>query len=55
MLFRSYKLVGGFAITLFYIFITFYYLHVTGNLAQLTEQAEEKPDAPAAESRAPDP
>ncbi len=51
----TYKLVGGFAITLFYIFITFYYLHVTGHLAQLREQAEEKPDAPAAESRAPDP
>ena len=45
----TYKLVGGFATTLFYIFLTFYYLHVTGQLRALMAKAEARHEATAPE------
>ena len=54
----TYKLIGGFAITLFYIFMTFYYLYVTGHLQQLQQPDETDTSTPAdrpAEGQTPDP
>ena len=45
----TYKLIGGFATTLFYIFLTFYYLHVTGHLRALMAKAEARHEATAPE------
>lgn len=49
----TYKLVGVFATTLFYIFLTFYYLHVTGHLQKLMVEPEAREKSAATQNNTP--